>query len=51
MRCGAKAFPQSPSAPHRETTKEEALEALRDLTHAYFEVLIQHDSLPEGIEP
>ncbi len=32
-------------------TKEEALEALQDLTQAYFEVLMEYgDPLPEGIE-
>ncbi len=32
-------------------TREEALEALQDLTQAYFEVLMEHgDPLPAGIE-
>ena len=44
-------IPAVPACAASGNTRAEALEALQDLTQAYFEVLMEHnDPLPEGIE-
>ena len=43
--------PAVPACAASGYSKKQALEALQDLTQAYFDVLIQYnDPLPEGIE-
>ena len=44
-------LPAVPTCAASGSSKEQALEALQDLTQAYFEVLVKYnDPLPEGID-